>query len=171
MWVVRMGNSCYVVVAIGLVTSRMLIMSIIVVSLLFKQIKTDLLNCLQSITLLQMKYCFVLKMNPIAFSSATIKRCYWVQKLYSQDLRITNLYIATCKLESKEKAIGFIFSTKQYFICNSVIDWRQFNKFVFIFSNNSETTIINIINILEVTSQHPPQHSTNYPFAPPDFKF
>ena len=24
--------------------------------------------------------------------------------------------------ESKEKAIGFIFSTKQYFICNSVID-------------------------------------------------
>ena len=63
-----MENSCYVVVAIGLVTSRMLTMVISVVSLLFKQIKTDLLNCLQSITLLQIKYYFVLKMNHMAFS-------------------------------------------------------------------------------------------------------
>ena len=43
-------------------------MSIIIVSLIFEQLKTVLTNCLQSITLLQIKYVFTLKINPIAIS-------------------------------------------------------------------------------------------------------
>ena len=43
-------------------------MLLIVVSLIFDQLKTVLINCLQSITLLQIKCCFTLKMNSIAIS-------------------------------------------------------------------------------------------------------